>query len=361
MGGSVSSEDIKSDPYYIGNTAGVCVASSVSSEDIKSDPYTTETQKSHLVAEKSTIEDFYKAQSYQELGSEQDRVRVPIWISHTLDAEWKKWLLFGIKQINIAAPGLHLFRTNNKSKAAIHVLEGKEPARAFTKGNIITTKDHVEIHLGGKKKGKKRTATHEMLHALGFKHEHQRSDASKSINTAKTRSNQVLPKDNIIGLTRFDPFSILMYSERKRIFSRSKNDPVWKLKNNKSRNVEMSELDKVGLNLLYRPCTGPHYKPKVSLKTGMLYCGREVMERHNFPYPSVTKRCGPETSANCPACRTINTPKVQELRKMGKWQGWSGLVYCGKKFFGQPGPDHNGFCGPNAGPPCPECWDYLHA
>ena len=310
----------------------------------------TEAQKEHLLSEKNTVEDFYRAQSYQELGSEEDRVQVPIWIDPTLDEEWITWLAFGIEEINTAAPGLHLFHTDNKRNARIHVLKGKDHDDAFTKDkmNIIIATGPVEIHLGEKWTEKQRTATHEMLHALGFKHEHQRRDADKSIQTAKTANKQ------IIGISRFDPFSIMIYRETPDHFSRREDDPVWKLKD-KSRNTEMSELDKVGLNLLYRPCTGPHYKPKVSLKTGMLYCGREVMERHNIPYPSLTKRCGP---TNCPACRTINTTKVQELWETGKWQGWSGLVYC-KKEFKPEVRTHDGVCGPNNGPACPECTNTL--
>ena len=42
----------------------------------------------------------------------------------------------------------------------------------------------------------------------------------------------------------------------------------------------------------------------------------------------------------------------------GKWQGWTGQVYCGRK-FGVQEPGHNGLCGPNNGPPCPECFVEL--
>ena len=122
----------------------------------------------------------------------------------------------------------------------------------------------------------------------------------------------------------------------------------------------MSELDKVGHNLLYRPCIGPNYRPKISSKTGIYYCSREVMEHHNRPAKSLVRppRCGPETSANCPACRTLHTPKLQDLQDRGMWQGWSGLVYC-KKEFGPVNLAQSGLCGPDNGLACPECRDIL--
>ena len=87
----------------------------------------------------------------------------------------------------------------------------------------------------------------------------------------------------------------------------------------------------------------------------MWYCGRYVMTRHNYPAENTTDGyCGKNNWANCPACRTLKNDKVNELVRRGKWQGWSGLFYCGK-YFGKQGGGHDGYCGPNNGHPCPDC------
>jgi hypothetical protein len=75
----------------------------------------------------------------------------------------------------------------------------------------------------------------------------------------------------------------------------------------------LSELDKVGLNLVYPPCTDDvRYNPKLSPMNGMFYCGRNVMTSSEHTYPGYNYsdgHCGPTNGPNCPACRTI---KVQE-------------------------------------------------
>ena len=78
------------------------------------------------------------------------------------------------------------------------------------------------------------------------------------------------------------------------------------------------------------------------------------MQNHNRPAKNATDgHCGPTFGANCPACRSLKNPKVEGFVSKGRWQGWSGLIYCGK-YFGQPEPGHDGYCGLNNGLPCPE-------
>jgi|JI10StandDraft_1071094.scaffolds.fasta_scaffold1182746_2 hypothetical protein len=106
---------------------------------------------------------------------------------------------------------------------------------------------------------------------------------------------------------------------------------MWKLKKDRKRSNNLSELDKVSLNILFPPVDFDNeYEPKLG-RTELYYCGRKVMNGHNFPASDIVKVCGPESGPNCPACRTLRTDKMDELNKNGKFQGYSGMVYCGKE------------------------------
>ena len=87
-------------------------------------------------------------------------------------------------------------------------------------------------------------------------------------------------------------------------------------------NCNLSELDKVSLNILYPPViTNGEYEPKLG-RTGLYYCGRPVMKGHNHPGDDICEGvCGPESGPNWPACRTLKTEKMDELNKEGKFQG----------------------------------------
>ena len=122
----------------------------------------------------------------------------------------------------------------------------------------------------------------------------------------------------------------------------------------------MSELDKVSLNILYPP-DFPYkiYHPKLG-RTGLYYCGRPVMKGHNHPDDDICDGvCGPESGPNCPACRTLRTEKIDELNAAGKFQGYSGMVYCGKAIEVR-GEGHDGVCGPDNGPPWDKWLSYVY-
>jgi len=236
----------------------------------------------------ASLDRFYKIQSLQMLGEENERVFVPIWIARdpniprrmNVAPAWIEHLQQAIKDINYAAPGLFLYITTNPLKAKIKIARNNQDTGCFTRGNILETTS-TEIFLYSEWSEMMRTSCHELLHALGFNHEHQRRDREASIHQICQRS----PEDyfygqyeiiaDVQGITRFDPFSILLYPEDEEL-SRNRGDPVWITKPNKQLNREMSELDKVALNNLYRPCEGPNYSPTKYGRsvTGLKYCGR---------------------------------------------------------------------------------------
>ena len=60
-------------------------------------------------SDNSQVKDYYCKQSkydIDDLGTEEDRVSVPIWIDGTLDDGWKNSLREAVQAINKAAPGL---------------------------------------------------------------------------------------------------------------------------------------------------------------------------------------------------------------------------------------------------------------
>lgn len=306
----------------------------------------------------------YGLQSRHNLGSLASQYKVPVWIDKEVDTTWTLWLKRGMLDINTAAPGLFLFPTQKKETSKVRVFntEVNEP---YTLGDIRSG-DFAEVYLSYNwpEDEKKGTSTHELLHSLGFDHEHQRCDASRYL-IHLSSSDQICSEDDIVGLTPFDPLSIMIYPEEADKYNRQDETDgqvpsVWKMKPGISQNKVLSELDKIGLNLLYRPCKGPKYNPFYSKSVpGMIYCARPVMQSHNCPGYNITDgNCGPNNWANCPACRTLKSPKVEEILKEEKWQGWSGLVYCGKE-FGVQEPSHDGFCGPDNGTPCPGCANML--
>ena len=231
------------------------------------------------VANKARIKEYYKIQSLQWLGERKNQVSIPIWIARNVDAAWIEHIRQAISDINYAAPGLRLFITSDES------VKGKIDIFGTREGSCYTWSDMLDvcslgckIYLDWRWPEKKRTSCHELLHALGFGHEHQRRDRDSSIHVESEESeenSQYCKEDNLLGITRFDPHSILMYPEEQALL-RNTDDPVWFTKPTTEINREMSELDKVSLNNLYRPCKGPLYSPTKFGKgvTGLWYCGR---------------------------------------------------------------------------------------
>ena len=220
------------------------------------------------------------------------------------------------------------------------------------KGNIING-HRANIFLGSNPiPDKTDLATHELLHTLGFKHQHQRREAYAFIYEPDIDSRQYLAHPRILGITPFDPNSVMLYNQNSKI--KKNNSPVWKTKLDKT---NMSELDKVALNLLHPPVRSNNYRPEKFQKIDGIWretvfsCGRVFRRQDGTEAICDARNNGGPT---CPACRVLKSKRLNEIIKMGKWQGWTGLVYCGKQFC-EPEEKHDGYCGPNTGQQCPDC------
>ena len=231
--------------------------------------------------------EFYKIQSKHTLGKGEERVVVPIWISRStsdskvssdiplkpVHPDWLPHLENAIRDINDAAPGLNLYETCEWNNAKIVIYGVRGEGVCDTLGNINPrVVRRVRIRLADNWSLKNRTSCHELLHALFAQHEQKRTDGGNYMHY-QSDSYHVRTMEDILGVTRFDPFSIMIYPEGDSTYTRKSGDEVWKLKTSKEPNVEMSELDKVGLNILFRPCKGPNYTPKKQ-RNGLWYCGR---------------------------------------------------------------------------------------
>ena len=328
------------------------------------------------LSKNSQVKDYYCKQSKYEisdLGSEEDRVSIPIWIDDELDDHWKDSLREAVQAINEAAPGLTLSITGDKKKAIIHVLAiNKEEPYTEIEGNILMRlkeKSFVtKIHLGKwKDDGKKGVCIHEFFHALGFHHEHQGAIAEPYVYHLDS-GKQITIDKNELGFIQFDSLLTTLYPCEKKCKSNSEDHVCkWVLKAYPAKeNTECNELDMVGLNLVYPPCVdktanNARYRPKLG-KNGLYYCGREVIIARTYPDQKYTPICGPDKGPNCSACRTIKSPRVKEILAGGRWQGMTGRVYCGRPFTepAKLSKLHDGMCGMDDGPVCPECYMVLN-
>ena len=273
--------------------------------------------------------EYYQSQTKHTLGGPSERLSVPIWIADNISrsnmykrelncsvksvhSSWELFLRKAVNDINVAAPGLHLYFVPHESDSHKVCIYGIQRDKTFVVGNIFQRKTAF-ICLHDNVQNKMQTSVCKILRLLGFGHE------------SMFASTTLQPS--------FDPFSVMLHG-----------------------NDELSELDKVGLNIIFKPVAHGDYNPKISPQTNLYYCGRMVMSRHNYPDSSTTDGyCGPDNWANCPACRTLKTDQIQEIWGQDKWQGWSGVVYCGKFRDGQ----KLVYCGPHYGLSCSECEHIL--
>ncbi|CAG2210401.1 unnamed protein product [Mytilus edulis] len=178
-----------------------------------------------------------------------------------------------------------------------------------------------------------------------------------------------------------DKINVKDEKDRRNDYEKVTEDQIWKLKEGGKRCQYLSELDKVALNLMYKPCksysTYP-YLPRKSNTTNMLYCGRDVMQSHNQNVPpTISFKCGPEIWANCPSCRVFkdvqcycgNHPvkliTINKCLNEGKWQ------VLAVTFIVETSMQRNSqrfdtilasnlmVCGPDQGIPCTDCGKVL--
>ena len=290
-----------------------------------------------------------------------------------LDDSWKAGLHEAVQAINEAAPGLSLSITEDKKKAIVHILtiDKKEPY-AEVEGNILIRSKEKKIvtiiRLGKwKDDGKKGVCIHELLHALGFHHEHQDAIADPFIYCLDS-GKQIIINYNELDFIWWESSSTTLYPCEEKCKGNSEgHECKWVLNKYPIKvNTDLDEHDMIGLNLVYPPCVdktanNAGYRPQLG-RNGLYYCGREIKIRRKYPNEDYTHFCGPDKGPNCSACRTIMSPQVKEILAGGRWQGVTGRVYCGRPFIepGKLSKIHDGICGIDDGPACPDCYEILN-
>ena len=304
---------------------------------------------------------YYKILYRNQPPNKEPPLEVKIWLDSTkaFKNTWNSSIQNAMIQINTAAPGLHLEFGKDPNVWDIYIHPPKIEEGSWTIGNILNkkqslkTKIQLESHPGPEQR-KNGTALHEIMHALGFEHEHQRKDSPFYIkhgsDMTDEEKDQLASLPNILPLTPYDYYSVMHYPvckglKLKYIYS-DKTPPRGETPPKEySENFVLSELDKVGLNFCFRPCISATYTPKQH-DNGMYYCNRAVMSRHNHPGQHDGLESCMKNSPNCPACRVLSKPSNM---KHNQWQGWSGCVYCSNEGCG----------GPHQGIPCDKCKEVI--
>mmetsp|Transcript_9173 Transcript_9173/g.15880 ORF Transcript_9173/g.15880 Transcript_9173/m.15880 type:complete len:222 (-) Transcript_9173:251-916(-) len=163
------------------------------------------------------------------------------------------------------------------------------------------------------------TVLHELLHCLGMSHQHQRDDRDGFvvIDPEEEESNKTnLAKEADVHPYRYDSASIMHYpsTDTMRAGARAWADL--------GQRRQLSQLDKIFMNMLYPPVPGSNgYRPRRG-STGLWYCGRRVMADNNFTYGSVgvDGRCGPDTARTARPASSMAFPRRCLPSGISVWQ-----------------------------------------
>lgn len=165
---------------------------------------------------------FYRLQHQYTLNEENKPDAIPVYIyRRQLVNTWLREIENAISSIKEVTPGINLHETKdvNRSKIHIGVHKSHDPTVACTMyGSIeeLPTEYKPFIHLGSKwdVNQMKGTSIHEMMHALGFHHEMQRLDNKMHLYMhVDKKPDQNYDEIAYKILTRFDPFSVMLYPE----------------------------------------------------------------------------------------------------------------------------------------------------
>eukprot|EP01084_Bolivina_argentea_P306817 530248_1 len=335
---------------------------------------------------------FYLVQmQYDKTALEAVPIPIKIVIKSTVDENWKDAMIRAYGRVNKACPGIYISEedTEPKQSKTIYVVSTLE-RKASTTGGTHNMRLGTEstITLGKWTKSRMNTsALHELLHALGVDHEHQRSDRNefgitvneveiqKKVDRVVTNTGSIRAGENkrrqyskmdakhAHGITTYDPHSIMNY-ENCGAFHVDKsyqtgfwnNSPM----NGVTRKAELSSIDRIGMNILWKPSITNYYNPQIKKanETSLYYCGRYgVMTGKIYPTRQLNNGvCRPKNGANCHACRVLKNDEIPKRNGNGKrvWQGETGYFYCGTKMKRKV-KYTDGWCGPNNGHPCPSC------
>lgn len=300
---------------------------------------------------------FYRIQTVNKFNTNCPK-KVNILLEFDEDSPWQRLVTDTTAVLGQAAPGLEFCFVREQSEADILVLENtaaRENTRIYWEQSGETYKAIISLCARNSVRTSMLSTICmlELLYALGFHYKMMQLFCTLASLSDGSADHQTIQ--------RFDPYSLLLFGSNVLI-----DDSTWELHIRDVKSINLSEMDKVMLNLLFPPCLTKSYNPQLSDVTSMLYCGRRVMEDHNRPERSHTDgRCGPTNGANCPACRTLIEPKKNKIASIlagGRFQGWSGDVYCYKQ--NNIGPFRSAktrmrVCGPNFGEPCSSCYGLI--
>ncbi|CAF0859701.1 unnamed protein product [Adineta steineri] len=258
---------------------------------------------------------------------------------------YKKVVKEAIQDIEAAAPGIK-FKNSDTAQNCIRIYySSKHESRsaAGMRGGKQT------LELGWAKKG---NALHELMHALGFLHQHQREDRSKHVSVrASKKNNPNYKKKGVHGGGRYDAHSIMHYPCN----TNMRGIKLWARCNREC----LSNGDKIALNVLYPPVKGAREWYPMRGNTNLYYCRKKNMNDNNAPFGRVDSNgfCGPDNGPNCHICRCYGGILERENDQgYPAKQGETGLFYCGRKIKTEKKQKrHDGKCGPDNGNNCESC------